>query len=88
MWARLTVDSNTKQITNLLNLAAGQFEGSEIPKHQVVIGSVSLELVAMLGELGGESLSVENDLLRVLLERRLRDLEKGGRDSGNGLFGK
>ena len=81
----LTVDGDTHEIADLLNLGTSQTERAEIPKDKVVISATSLELVAVSNELRSEGPGIGNDLLGVLAERGLSSLEEGGSDTGNGV---
>ena len=58
---------------------------AQVPEDKVVVGAIGLKLVAVGDERLSERTSVLDDLLRVLLELRLRRLEKGSRDTSDGL---
>ena len=58
---------------------------AQVPENKVVVGAIGLKLVAVSDERLSERASVLDDLLRVLLEFRLRRLEKGGRNTSDGL---
>lgn len=73
------------KIANLLNLAASQLEGTEIPQDEVVIGTAGLESVLVLDELRGQCLGIGNDLLGVGLEFGLGSEVEGCRDGCDGL---
>ena len=51
----------------------------------MIVGTAGLKLVAMRDEGIGKSTRVSDDLLGVQLELRLRNLEEGSSDSGDGL---
>jgi hypothetical protein len=76
----LTVDRDAHQVAHLFHLAAGQAERPQVPEHEVVVRAARLELVAVLGERGGQSAGVSDDLLGVLPEAGLRDLQKRSGD--------
>lgn len=73
------------EVAHLLDLAAGELEGTEIPKVEVVVGALGLELVAVLDEFGAESAGVGNDLSGVGLEGRVSSLLEGDSNTSNGL---
>ena len=58
---------------------------AQVPENKVVVGAIGLKLVAVGDERLSERASVLDDLLRVLLELRLRRLEKSGRNTSDGL---
>ena len=80
-----TVDGDADEVAELLELAAGQAQRTEIPENQVVIGTLGLQLVATGNELLAESLRVGDDLLRVRLPCWLRRLKESSSDAGNGI---
>ena len=86
--AVLTVDRNPQQVTNLLHLAASQFERSQIPQNEMVICPVRLQLVPMRRKSGGQSLCVQNNLLSVCAESGLGHLEESSGNSSNCLMRK
>jgi hypothetical protein len=63
-----TVDCDTEQVAHLLDLAAGQANRPEIPQNKVVIGTTSLEFVAVLDKDGCECLRVGDNLFCICLE--------------------
>lgn len=81
-----TVDGDAQEVADLLNLAARQAEGSEIPENEVVVGAVGLKLVAMANELISQSPCIGNDLLGILLPGRICNLLEGGGNGGDGLL--
>ena len=80
-----TVDGDPHEIADLLDLTAGETEVAQVPENKVVVGAIGLKLIAVGDERLSERASVLNDLLRVLLELRLRCLEKCSRNTSNGL---
>lgn len=66
----LTVDSDTNEVTNLLNLATSKASWSQVPENEVVVSALSLELVPRRYELAGERLGVGDNLKSVLLPCR------------------
>lgn len=79
------VDGDVAFITNLFNLGTGQSQRSQVPEDQVVVGTVSLELVFVAGQDLGNGSSVGNDLLSVCLEGGVGSLLECNGDTGNGL---
>jgi len=79
------VDGDVALVTDLLDLGSGQTQGSQVPENQVVVGTVSLELVLVAGQDLGDGSSVGNDLLGVNLEGGVGSLLEGNGDTGNGL---
>ena len=79
------VDGDVALVTDLLDLGSGQAQGSQVPKNQVVVGTVGLELVLVTGQDLGDGSGVGNDLLCVSLEGRVGSLLEGNGDTGNGL---
>lgn len=84
MWGR-TVDGDPELVAELLELAARQAEGPQVPEDEMVVRAARLELVAVPDELLTERASVRDDLLGVRLELGRACLEEGGRDRGDGL---
>jgi hypothetical protein len=80
------VEGNVSGVTDLLNLGSGETKRSEIPEDQVVLGTVGLELVAVLEEDLGHGVGVGSDLLGVGLERGVGSLLEGDSNTGNGLL--
>lgn len=80
-----TVDGDPHKIADLLDLATGEAEVAQVPEDKVVVGAIGLKLVAVGDERLSERASVLDDLLRVLLELRLRRLKKGSRNTSDGL---
>lgn len=81
-----TVDRNADEIAYLLDLAAREACRAEIPEHQMIVGTVSLKLVAVRDEIFGKCLRVEDDLLRICLPRGIARLLQRGSDACNGLI--
>jgi hypothetical protein len=79
------VDGDVALVADLLDLGSGQAEGSEVPEDQVVVGTVSLELVVMAREDLGDGSGVGDDLLGVRLESGVSGLLQGDGDTGDGL---
>lgn len=79
------VDGDVAFVANLFNLGSGQTQRSQVPKDQVVIGSIGLELVVVAGQDLGEGSGVGNDLLGVSLERGVGGLLESNGDTGNGV---
>lgn len=82
----LTVDGDAHKVANLLDLAAGQAEGPEIPEDKVIVSTTSLKLVAVRHQSVGHSSGVGNDLLSIGLPFGSGDLEESSRDRGDGLY--
>jgi hypothetical protein len=74
-----------RKITDLLNLGTGEAKRAEVPENKVVVGTVSLELVALRGELGSDGPAVGDDLGGVLLEGGGSDLLERDGDTGDGV---
>ncbi len=81
----LTVNGDAHEIADLLDFAASQAERAQVPENEVVVGSASLEFVAMLREGSREGTGVEDNLLSIRLERGLSNLEESSGDSSNSL---
>lgn len=81
------VQSDVAQVTDLLELAAGQTQRSEIPEDKVVVRTVGLELVVVLSEGVGDGARVFNHLGGVGLEGWVCSLLECDGDTGNGLCG-
>ena len=79
------VEGNVSCVTDLLNLGSGKTERSEIPKDEVVLCSIGLELVAVLEEDLGHGDGVGSDLLGVGLERWVGSLLERNGNTGDGL---
>lgn len=73
---RHTVDCNPKEVANLLDLAARETEGAQIPQDEVVVSPASLELVPIVDERRAEGLGVCDHLACILLELWLRNLQE------------
>lgn len=82
----LTVDGDTNDVAELLELATSQAERAEIPKDKVVLSARGLQLVVESNELLTKGLSVLNDLESVRLPCWLGRLEEGGGNTSNGLY--
>ena len=82
---RRTVDGDAYEVAELLELAASEAEGAEVPEDEVVVRAGRLELVVTRNELLAEGRRVRDNLLRVRLPRGLARLEEGGRDTGKRL---
>lgn len=82
-----TVDGNAHEIADFLNFAASQAEGPEIPEHEMVVSTASLQLIAMRDKGIGESSGVGDDLLSVGLPFGSGDLVKSSGDSSDSLTG-
>ena len=80
-----TVDGDADEVAQLLELAARQAERTQVPEHEVVVGALCLQLVAVPDELIAECLRVGDDLLRVRLPCRGGCLLERGCDASNGL---
>lgn len=80
------VDGDVGLVTDLLDLGTGQAQGSEIPKDQVVVGTVSLKLVLVADKDLGDGLGVGDDLLGVSLEGRVGGLLQRDGDTGDSLY--
>ena len=72
-------------VTDLLDLGSGQTQRTQVPEDQVVVGTISLELVFVAGQDLGDGSSVGNDLLSVCLEGGVGSLLECNGDTGNGL---
>jgi hypothetical protein len=81
----ILVERNVRQITDLLDLRAGQTERAEVPEDEVVVRAIGLKLVALGGELGSDGPAVGDDLGSVLLESGGSDLLEGDGDTGDGV---
>lgn len=80
------VEGDVSGVTDLLDLGSGKAKRSEIPEDQVVLGTVGLELVAVLKEDLGHGVGVGSDLLGVGFERGVGSLLEGNGNTGNGLL--
>jgi len=63
-----TVDRDAQQVAHLLDFAASQTKGTEVPQNKVVISTASLEFVAMLDKDGCECLCIGDNLFGICLE--------------------
>ena len=84
----LTVDRDSEQVTELFELAPSQFQRTKVPQHQVIVGSVRLQLVAMCNQSLGKGTGVSNHLLGVGLPGGLTSLQQSGSNTGNSLWRK
>lgn len=80
-----TVDGDAHKITDFLDLAASEANGTEIPENKVIIAAASLEPVAVAYERLSESTSVGNDLLGIELPLRLSNLLQSSGNCSDGL---
>lgn len=80
-----TVDGNAKKVTHFLDFATGQSKRSEVPKNEVVVGTIGLELVPTLNEVASKRSGVGNDLTCVLLPLGLGNLMECCRDGSDRL---
>mmetsp|Transcript_5842 Transcript_5842/g.10506 ORF Transcript_5842/g.10506 Transcript_5842/m.10506 type:complete len:200 (-) Transcript_5842:1085-1684(-) len=62
------VQGNRALVKHLLRFGSGESCGSQIPKHQVIVRSISHQLVSVLHQLVCQCLRVQAYLLNVLLE--------------------
>lgn len=83
--SELTVDGDSEQITNLLDLGTGQADWSQIPEDKMVVGALSLQLVSMANKHFTENASVRDDLLGICLPCWRGDLKERGSDGCNGI---
>jgi hypothetical protein len=81
----LTVDRDAQQVAYLLDFAASQTKRTQVPQNKVVIGTASLEFVAVLMKGSCKRLRIGDDLFGVSLECGLGYLQEGSSDSGNSL---
>jgi hypothetical protein len=58
-----TVDGDTDEVSNLLDLGPRQFERAKIPEHEVTICSTRLELIPVFDKLIRKRLGIFNHLL-------------------------
>lgn len=72
-------------IADLLNLGSGHTDRSQVPKNQVVLCSIGLELVSVTDEDLGHGGGVGSDLLGVSLESWVGSLLERNGDTGDGL---
>jgi hypothetical protein len=79
------VDGDVCLVTDLLDLGTGQTQGSEIPKDQVVVRTVGLELVLVAEQNLGDGSGVGDNLLGVSLEGGVGSLLQRNRDTGDSL---
>lgn len=79
------VDGDVGLVTDLLDLGTSQTQRSQIPKDQMVVGTISLELVVVTEKNLGDGSGVGNDLLGVSLEGGVGGLLQRDGDTGNGL---
>lgn len=56
---RVLVEGDVSEVADLLNLRSREAKGAEIPKDEVVVRTVSLELVVVRGENLGNGLEEE-----------------------------
>jgi hypothetical protein len=70
----LTVDCDPEEVAELFELAASQFQRTEVPQHEMVIGSVGLQFVAVFDQFIGQCLGVGDHLLGVGLPGGLASL--------------
>jgi len=70
----LTVDRDPEQVTELLEFAAGQFQRTKIPQHEMAVGSIRLELVALCDQLISQRAGVGNNLFGIGLPGGLASL--------------
>lgn len=73
------------QVADFLDLGTGQADRTEIPKAEMVLRALGLELVALLDELIGECAAVLDDLRGVSLECGVSGLLECDGDTGDGL---
>jgi hypothetical protein len=60
-----TVDGDTDEVTDLLDLGPRQFERAKIPEHEVTVCSTRLELIPVFDKLIRKRLRIFNHLLRI-----------------------
>lgn len=70
-----TIDRNTDKIANLLHFGACEPYGPKIPKHEVVIGTLRLQLITMPNQDFGEDACIGDDLFGIGLPCRRRHLQ-------------
>ena len=73
-------------VTDLLDLGTDETDGSEVPKDQVVLGTVGLESITVGEEDLGHGSGVGSDLFGVSLEGWVGSLLERDGDTGNGLM--
>lgn len=81
----ILVQGNVAQVGQALELGASQGQRSQVPKDQVVLGTIGLELVAEFMEFLASGLRVGNDLAGVLLEGWVGGLLEGDGNTSNGV---
>ena len=64
----VAVEGDVGSLADLLDLAAGELVGADVPEEQVIVGTVGHQLVAELHHGGAESLGVLDDALGVIDE--------------------
>jgi len=60
-----TVDGDTNEVSDLLDLGPRQFERAKIPEHEVAVCSTRLELILVFEKLIGKRLRILNHLLGI-----------------------
>ena len=68
------VNSDVDLVQSVLQLLAGDVEGTQVDQHQVVISTAGNEVKTSLEKAVSQSLSILNDLSLILLELRLKSL--------------
>jgi hypothetical protein len=62
---KCTVDGDSDEVSDLLDLGPRQFKRAKIPEHEVTICSTRLELIPVFEKLIGKRLRIFNHLLRI-----------------------
>ena len=82
----LTVDCDPEEVAELFELAASQFQRTEVPQHKVVISSIGLQFVAMGHQFIGQRPGVGDHLFGICLPGGLTSLQQSGSNTGDGLW--